>query len=169
MNIDCSICIVCVQILAFYLPTWSIWNAYWFENRWNCHDKTVFEHLLRLDGTGDKIANGKAERRDRNHGAEEARGSCYLRSCSNDSRTAKILSRHPFLKYILDTRSQRGIRRVINGNEKHLDPFLEVRLVVCRRHAIWNTRYQIDVIRLFRNFHRKRPSRIPRRLPIQVV
>lgn len=56
-------------------------------------------------------------------------------------------------------------RRIINGTEKHLDLFPEVRLVVCRRRrAIWNIRHhlvEIGVIRLFRNFHRKRPSRIP--------
>lgn len=107
----------------------------------------MFERLLCLDGTGDKIANGKAEREPQRQKsrAEEARGICYLRSCSNGSRTAKILSRHPFLKYpgSVDTRAT-SVRRVINGNEKHLDLFLEVRLVVRRRHAIWNARRSVS-------------------------
>lgn len=126
--------------------------------------------------TGDKIAKRNVSWGQKSR-AEEARGSTICAAVQT-VRTAKILPRHPFLKYPessgilmsrhggtvnVHTRVHRRPARVINGARNILTRFSRcVSSSSCDlEHSL---RHQIGVIRPFCNFHRKRPSRIPRRV-----
>lgn len=158
----------------------------WFKMHIDLADRIVmmaFEQSLSRWGPAIKLqsrtwAEGQKSR---------CRGSAwihYLRSCSNRSHCENTTSSSVFkIPGILwyfnaatdgtgrhDVRTHR--RRVINGARTVLTCFprcvssfafvVVVVVVVMRSRAL--ARHQIGVIRPFCNFHRKRPSRIPRRV-----
>lgn len=139
------------------------------ELSWHCLN------VCSLDGIGDKIAKRNVSRGQKSR-AEEARGSTIC-AAVQIVRTAEILPRHPFLKYLdssgilmswqaamcivyISSESFNRARNILTCFSRCVSSFAFI-VVVMRSRAF--ARHQISAIP-FCNFHRKRSSRIPCRV-----